>query len=1176
MSALTSLLARDQAVPVRKIEEALQKQVVSGGDIATVLLELESLPENTLAAYQAALAGVLPATRDEVMKVHRDTIRLVPREVAEKHRIVPLAVDGRALIVAAAVPLPADVESQIGFLLGYELVARIVCEVRIAAGLQHHYGIEPSPRHRRLIEKLRHREAGEVPYVAPPQAAKLERGSLADLPSKARTNASWLDDEDEEPPPPPPPRKSQMPPSEGRTTDPNGFPRQPSVPPADAPREAVAPRSVVPEPPDPSLATAIDVPIELELAPRMTTPGMAPPSAPRAPIAPRIEGAVAAPVAIVGVRRSSRPPPPARPIAEPASSLPAPPAAPRARESQSGELSEAQRAIRKLHGPLTAGAAVKLLDTATGRDDVLAIFFAFARQFFDYAALFAVTGETAEGRDAFGQGASSEEVRRLSVPLDVPGRFAIARRLREPTLGPMNTSEADAHVASELRRPPKVFALLLPIALRERTVLMLYGDRGGDAFELRELPELVAFTPRVVAALERIILRKKKTSQAEFGKAAEPTERHSLKAAAKAVGSLPPARPARTADRWSAPPPAERAAAPDPARDVVPPRSLVDVVIASSELVDPRREAPAHPAPAHPTPAHPDAPDREASVPPQPSPSAPAPSPDVATVVRSPQRAAALRQMVGIPRSAPPPPASDAVDLGMMPIPAMAASGFAALKDPLAGAPRVPAPALAPAQGAPIGRDTLPDGLLAIAGRTTQPAPPPSDDDEPEMVIGTADPEDFSGIDAFSPEIDVDEPIALTTPRSEAGARPAHPRETYLYKDTKVDVVATPARKPSNRPPARRSDRPPTASAGNTLSPKRRADPRREEEDAPRPIEEKVRVPTGSYARSELREARVDKITQNIRPGGGRAPSIPPTAASRSVIVDMGDSVNGLVQDLVHAGPDEEAAIVEALLRVGDASLPALAQAFPGPLWFDRRRPHRKQPRGRDVSAIARALFAFRERAVPYVAAILGSAELEVRFYATMLANDMPNGGLVEALAARVFEDDEPLRKLACEALAKHRGMPEMAETLTVLRRTARIRGKDPTRRLRAIASLGAVRDAGALRLLVDLLEDEDGAVVHAAHLALVDITCEDLGAGARKWSAWADRNESRHRIEWLIDALTHGDETLRTAAGEDLKAITQQYFGFHPGAGKKDREVVQQKYRTWWETQGRRIHGGR
>src|SRR5262245_38397339 len=141
MSALTSLLARDQAVPVRKIEEALQKQVVSGGEMSSVLLELDALPENTLAAYCAALYGLLPATRDEVMKVGRDVVRLVPKEIAEKHRIVPIAVDGRTLLVAMAHPLNSEMEEQLGFLLGYELVTRIVCDVRVSAGLLHHYTI---------------------------------------------------------------------------------------------------------------------------------------------------------------------------------------------------------------------------------------------------------------------------------------------------------------------------------------------------------------------------------------------------------------------------------------------------------------------------------------------------------------------------------------------------------------------------------------------------------------------------------------------------------------------------------------------------------------------------------------------------------------------------------------------------------------------------------------------------------------------------------------------------------------------------------------------------------------------------------------------------------------------------------------------------------------------------
>jgi hypothetical protein len=1185
MSALTSLLARDQVVPVRKIEEALQKQVVSGGEIATVLLELEAIAENTLAAYQGALAELLPATRDEVMRVSRDTVRLIPREVAEKHRIVPLAVDGRALIVATAAPLEAEVEGQIGFLLGYELVSRIVCDVRIAAALQHHYGIEPTPRFRRLIDKLRHREAGEVPWVAPPQMAKVERTKLSQLPKKA-SSASWLDDEEDEPVVLPPRRSSMPPPSDGRTTDPNGFarptavpaqtaapvpPAAPFPPAARATPPRAAPASVAPPPLDGGPTEIVASPF---LSERTTDHGVPPP--PSAP-AQSSSGAVPARVLGVGVRRSSRPPAPselptASPFAIPraaalpgasslasrASSVPGGKGFVSSRDSGPPDLTPTQRAIRKMRGPLTAAAAVKLLDEASGRDDVLEVFFAFARQFFDYAALFAVSGDLAEGRDAFGSGASVEAVRRVAVPLEVPGSFNVARKTRAARVARMDGTELDRLVVKDLGRPRDAVALVLPIVLRERAVLFLYGDRGTDAFDVSDVPELIAFVPRVVGAIERAILRRKKSGGfARVDEKPAASGRDELKAAAKSVGSLPPsraARPAKPSDRWSSPPPAERTSAPPViAQEAVAPRSLADV-IASTALSDASVEM--HPGDGG-LPA--------ASVLSAKASTAPRTGEEVARAVRSPTRASTLRQMVGIPRSAPPPPKSDAFDLGMIPIP-----GIAAL-------PSVPEPLVT--GGSPSGRegrDTFPEGLLPASGRTTEPAPPPksarADDDEPELVVDQADDSDFDADDLDASDADDvtdDEGRLASVPQATSskasGSSPPAARETYLYKDASVDVVGR-AR------PARRSDRPPaTTPKPEALSPRdaipltRRVDPRRED-DSTSSLAERVRIP---------KQERVERAAPtNVRPRDVRG-SVPPPGAP-SVIVDMGEGVNELVQDLVHAGPDDEGAIVDALMKLGDAPLPVLAQAFPGPLWFDRRKPHRKAPRGRDLSAITRALFAYRDRAIPYVASLLGSADTERRYVAAMLTSELLHGGLVDALVQRVFDDDDAIRKLSVESLGRHRGLPEMQEVLVFLRRTARIRGKDPQKRLRAISALGGIRDSGALRLLVELLEDEDGGVVHAAHLALVEITCEDLGASARKWSAWADRNEQRHRIEWLIDALTHGDEALRSAAGEDLKSLTQQYFGFHPPSSKKDREVVQQKYRTWWETQGRRIHTAR
>jgi hypothetical protein len=60
--------------------------------------------------------------------------------------------------------------------------------------------------------------------------------------------------------------------------------------------------------------------------------------------------------------------------------------------------------------------------------------------------------------------------------------------------------------------------------------------------------------------------------------------------------------------------------------------------------------------------------------------------------------------------------------------------------------------------------------------------------------------------------------------------------------------------------------------------------------------------------------------------------------------------------------------------------------------------------------------------------------------------------------------------------------------------------------------------------------------------------------------------------VEWLIDSLMHSDERLRRRAGDELKHLTQEYFGYDPSGPKKEREAVQHKYRAWWQNIGFRM----
>ena len=87
---------------------------------------------------------------------------------------------------------------------------------------------------------------------------------------------------------------------------------------------------------------------------------------------------------------------------------------------------------------------------------------------------------------------------------------------------------------------------------------------------------------------------------------------------------------------------------------------------------------------------------------------------------------------------------------------------------------------------------------------------------------------------------------------------------------------------------------------------------------------------------------------------------------------------------------------------------------------------------------------------------------------------------------------------------------------------------------------------------------------------ALTVITRQDFGASSQKWQAWWDANRDRHRLEWLIDALMHEQAALRAAAGEELKTITKEYFGYYDDLPKRERERAQSRYREWWNSVGR------
>src|SRR5204863_8664988 len=84
--------------------------------------------------------------------------------------------------------------------------------------------------------------------------------------------------------------------------------------------------------------------------------------------------------------------------------------------------------------------------------------------------------------------------------------------------------------AKDLDRRPGPQVLFLPIRVRGRSLLILYGDHGHADVDLANIGDVISFSPLAAAALERLIVQRKRGRT-------EPGSR----------GSLPPAPPRRTA-----------------------------------------------------------------------------------------------------------------------------------------------------------------------------------------------------------------------------------------------------------------------------------------------------------------------------------------------------------------------------------------------------------------------------------------------------------------------------------------------------------------------------------------------------------------------------------------------------------------------------------------------------
>ncbi len=159
----------------------------------------------------------------------------------------------------------------------------------------------------------------------------------------------------------------------------------------------------------------------------------------------------------------------------------------------------------------SVGAARAVLAGAATRDEVVLATLRYARDFFQYAALFAVTRDAVAGHDGLGpEDGTRDVVRTVALYVTDPGIFRTTLDTMAPYLGPVGRDASGSVAVLEgLGRGAPRTALVYPVLLRGRPICILYADNGTAPVSARRLGDLLLFLSMVGAAFERIIRARK-------------------------------------------------------------------------------------------------------------------------------------------------------------------------------------------------------------------------------------------------------------------------------------------------------------------------------------------------------------------------------------------------------------------------------------------------------------------------------------------------------------------------------------------------------------------------------------------------------------------------------------------------------------------------------------------
>ena len=140
---LGELLVREKLISLQQLRKAQDEQKKSGQNLGYTLARLGYISDGEITNFLSSQYR-LPAINLDEYEIDVEVVKLVTKEVCEKHRIIPVSRSGSSLIVAMSDPTNLNAIDDIKFLSGYNVEPVVASETAIQAAIERYYNAGPS------------------------------------------------------------------------------------------------------------------------------------------------------------------------------------------------------------------------------------------------------------------------------------------------------------------------------------------------------------------------------------------------------------------------------------------------------------------------------------------------------------------------------------------------------------------------------------------------------------------------------------------------------------------------------------------------------------------------------------------------------------------------------------------------------------------------------------------------------------------------------------------------------------------------------------------------------------------------------------------------------------------------------------------------------------------------